>query len=235
MRHDIRPNERAYSTKEVAEEVGIATPTVRKYGQILERNGYEFFKEGDRRIFVQSDIDALIAIRDTAQPKDDTAKELVEQQQERLSSTETTSVAAPDTYDTALQDSAKLHEFLKFLSSELAASREMNAQLSNDITQLKTTVSRLQQDHHVISAGVGNMAQKTNTKIDKLTARQEAQYEELLEQEKLKSDMLQQELQAMREEQKREWQSQNEFNKRLEGKVKNSKGTWDWLRSLFSK
>ncbi|WP_307847904.1 hypothetical protein [Metabacillus bambusae] len=27
----------------MAEEVGIATPTVRKYGQILERNGYVFF------------------------------------------------------------------------------------------------------------------------------------------------------------------------------------------------
>jgi response regulator of citrate/malate metabolism len=35
MRRDIQPNERAFSTKEAAEEVGIATPTVRKYGQIL--------------------------------------------------------------------------------------------------------------------------------------------------------------------------------------------------------
>lgn len=35
MRRDIQPNERALSTKEAAEEVRIATPTVRKYGQIL--------------------------------------------------------------------------------------------------------------------------------------------------------------------------------------------------------
>jgi DNA-binding transcriptional regulator YhcF (GntR family) len=68
MRRDIQPNERAFSSKEVAEEVGIATPTVRKYGQILERNGYEFLKDGDRRIFVQSDIEALIALRDTDKP-----------------------------------------------------------------------------------------------------------------------------------------------------------------------
>ena len=40
MRRDIQPNERAFSSKEVAEEVRITTPTVRKYGQILERNGY---------------------------------------------------------------------------------------------------------------------------------------------------------------------------------------------------
>jgi predicted transcriptional regulator len=43
MRNDIQSIERACSSKEVAEEVGIATPIVRKYGQILERNGYEFF------------------------------------------------------------------------------------------------------------------------------------------------------------------------------------------------
>ena len=84
MRRDIQANERAFTTKEVAEEVGIATPTVRKYGQILERNGYEFFKDGDRRIFVQTDIEALIALRDTDKPLDDTAKSLVHQQKERL-------------------------------------------------------------------------------------------------------------------------------------------------------
>ncbi|MED3561395.1 hypothetical protein [Bacillus xiapuensis] len=42
MRRDIQLNERVFSSKEVAEEVVIATPTVQKYGQILERNGYEF-------------------------------------------------------------------------------------------------------------------------------------------------------------------------------------------------
>ncbi|MCS0542999.1 hypothetical protein NXY55_23770, partial [Aeromonas veronii] len=80
MRRDIQPNEQAYSSKEVAEKVGIATPTVRKYAQILEQNGYEFLKDGDRRIFVHSDIEVLIALRDTDKSLDDTAKELVEQQ-----------------------------------------------------------------------------------------------------------------------------------------------------------
>jgi len=73
MRRDIHPNERAFSSKEAAEEVGIATSTVRKYGQSLERNGYEFLKDGDRRIFVQSDIGALISLRDTDKSLDDTA------------------------------------------------------------------------------------------------------------------------------------------------------------------
>ena len=99
MRRDIQPNERAFSSKEVAEEVGIATPTVRKYGQILERNGYEFLKDGDRRIFVQSDIGALIALRDTDKPLDDTAKDLVYQQKERLEGSNETEIAIPDTYE----------------------------------------------------------------------------------------------------------------------------------------
>jgi hypothetical protein len=76
MPRDIQLNERVFSFKEVTEEVGIATPIVRKYGQIFERNGYEFLKDGDRRNFVQSDIGACIALPDMAKTLDDTAKDL---------------------------------------------------------------------------------------------------------------------------------------------------------------
>ncbi|MEH7444017.1 hypothetical protein V7201_17020 [Bacillus sp. JJ1122] len=134
MRYVIQPNERAYSTKEVAEEVGIATPTVRKYGQILERNGYEFMKDGDRRIFVQSDISALIALRDTDKPLDDTAKDLVEQQKGRLKGSSETNIATSDTNDTYEnfpQDPNQFKEVFMFLVNELAAAREMNVQLAN--------------------------------------------------------------------------------------------------------
>ncbi|MFC0561328.1 hypothetical protein [Halalkalibacter alkalisediminis] len=46
-----QPNERSFASKEVAEEADIAIPTVRKYDQILTRNGYELLKDGDWRIF----------------------------------------------------------------------------------------------------------------------------------------------------------------------------------------
>jgi hypothetical protein len=126
MRRDIQPNERAFSSKEAAEEVGIATPTVRKYGQILERNGYEFFKDGDRRIFVQSDIGALIALRDTDKPLDDTAKDLVYQQKDRLDETNETEIAILDTFDNSIHNPKQLKEILIVLINELAATREMN-------------------------------------------------------------------------------------------------------------
>jgi DNA-binding transcriptional regulator YhcF (GntR family) len=233
MRNDIQPNERAFSTKEVAEEVGIATPTVRKYGQILERNGYVFLKDGDRRIFVQSDIGALIALRDTDKPLDETAKDLVNQQKERLDGAVESSVALSDTYENLPQDPNQLKEVLMFLVKELAATREMNVQLTNDMLQLKTTVSQLQQDHHVISSSIGNSAQRTNSKIEKLTEHQRIHYENLLEQEKQRSELLQNEIQTMREEQKTEWNSQIDFNRRLEKEIQRRNVKLGWLFSLF--
>ncbi|TFH58409.1 hypothetical protein [Peribacillus frigoritolerans] len=235
MRRDIQLNERAFSSKEVAEEVGIATPTVRKYGQILERNGYEFLKDGDRRIFVKSDIEALIALRDTDKPLDDTAKDLVYQQKERLEGSNETHIAIPDTYENSHHDPNQLNEVLMFLVNELAATREMNVQLTNDMSQLKTKVSRLQQDHHVISSSIGNSAQRTNTKIEQLTEQQNTHYETLLEQEKQKSELLQKEIQNMRDEQKKEWSSQNEFNKRLEEAIQKRSEKWRGLFSIFRK
>ena len=235
MRNDIQSNERAFSSKEVAEEVGIATPTVRKYGQILEKNGYEFLKDGDRRIFVQSDIEALIALRDTDKSLGDTAKDLVYQQKERLEESNETEIAIPDTYDNLPYDPNQLKEFLTFLANELAATREMNVQLTNDMSQLKTTVSRLQQDHHVISSSIGNSAQKTHAKIEKLTEQQKIHYETLLQQEKQKNEFLQKEIQNLRDEQKKEWRSQNDFNKRLEEAIQKPKEKWGGLFSIFRK
>ncbi|WP_226679435.1 hypothetical protein [Mesobacillus jeotgali] len=234
MRHDIQPNEQAFSTKEVAEAVGIATPTVRKYGQILERNGYEFLKDGDRRIFVQSDINSLIALRDTDKPLDDTAKDLVAEQKERLDGSGSTEVAINDAYGSNLpQDPDQLKEVLLFVVNELAAAREMNMQLKNDMAQMKTSVAQLQQDHHVISSSIGNSAQRTNAKIERLLEQQNAHYEDLLQQERERSELLQKEIQKMREEQKNEWNSQSDFNKRLEEEIKNRK--WGWLTAIFRK
>lgn len=235
MRRDIQPNERAFSSKEAAEEVGIATPTVRKYGQILERNGYEFLKDGDRRIFVQSDIEALAALRDTDKPLDDTAKDIVLQQQKRLEESTGTEIVVSDTYENLPQDPNQLNEVLRFLVNELAAAREVNLQLTNDMTQLKTQVSRLQQDHHVISSSIANSAQKTNTKIEKLTEQQNTHYESLLKQEQQSNELLQNEILRIRDEQLKEWQSQNEFNNRLEEAIQKPKVKWRGLFSIFQK
>lgn len=236
MRNDIQQNERAYSTKEVAEEVRIATPTVRKYGQILERNGYEFLKDGDRRIFVESDIEALIALRDTDKPLDSTARDLVDLQKERLENPAETDIALPDTGDTLPSDPNQIKEAFRYLVNELAVAREMNVQLKNDMTHIKTTVAQLQQDHHVISSSIGNSAQRTNNKIERLTEQQRTNYEALLEQERERTELLQEEIQKMRDDQKKEWVSQNDFNKRLEEEMqKRNGGNWSWLFSLFKK
>jgi chromosome segregation ATPase len=235
MRSDIQPNERAFSSKEVAEEVGIATPTVRKYGQILERNGYEFVKDGDRRIFVQSDIKVLIALRDTDKPLDDTAKDLVNEQKEKLEGSNEKVIAIPDTLANLPQDPNQLREIFMFLVNELAATREMNVQLKNDMSELKTTVSRLQQDHHAISSNIGNSAQKTNTKIEKLAEQQKTHFETLRRQEKQVNEFLSNEIQNLRDEQQKVWRSQNDFNKRLEEAIQKPKGKWERFFFIFRK
>jgi DNA-binding transcriptional regulator YhcF (GntR family) len=235
MRNDIQPYEHSFSSKEVAEQAGIATPTVRKYGQILERNGYVFLKEGDRRIFVQSDIEALIALRDTDKPLDDTAKEIARQQKERLKGFGGTEIAVADTYENLPQDPNHLKEILSYLANELAATREMNVQLISDMADLKTTVSRLKQDHHDLSSNISNSAQKTQARIEKLSEQEKIHYETLLEEEKQKSEYLQGELQNLREEMKKEWLSQNDFNKRIEKSIQRPKDKWERIFSIFRK
>jgi len=236
MRSDIQPFERSFSSKEAAEKAGIATPTVRKYSQILEKNEYEFLKEGDRRIFVQSDIDVLVALRDTDKPLEEEAKELASQQKARLIGSTEIEVPVPDTYDKMLQDPNQLKEMFTFLANELAATREMNVQLSNDMSQLKVTVSRLQQDHHDLGANIRNSAQKTQLKIEKLAEQERTHYETMLQQEKEKNDVLKREVQSLREEQSKVWRSQNELNRKIEEAVhKQPKDTWGKLLSIFRK
>ncbi|SDJ57210.1 MerR family transcriptional regulator [Salimicrobium halophilum] len=230
MRNDIQPNERAYSTKEVAEELNIATPTVRKYGQVLERSGYEFFKNGTRRVFVQSDIEALQTIRDTEKSLEVIAIELVKQQKNRLTS-DSTDIATADTYDMPIEDPHKMRELLVYISQELAASREMNAKLATDMEEMKETVGRLRQDHHAISSGIGNSTQKMNKLIDQ----QQKQYEEMLEEEKEKNDQLQKEIEDMRREQQEVWHAQEEFNSRLESKMTEQRSGFQKFMAFFTR
>jgi hypothetical protein len=112
------------------------TPTVQKYGQNLERNGYEFLR-CRLPIFIQSDIESNIALRDTDKSLEGTAKDLVYLQKDRLDESNETEIAIPDTYHNLPNDPNQLKEFLLFLVNELAATREMNVQLTNDMSQLK--------------------------------------------------------------------------------------------------
>ncbi|MED3783565.1 MerR family transcriptional regulator [Geobacillus stearothermophilus] len=74
-----------YSTKDIANIVGIATPTVRKYAQALEKTGYTFIKNDQGfRIFTDKDIQIFERIKemsnDTGMPVDRIASMLVNEQ-----------------------------------------------------------------------------------------------------------------------------------------------------------
>src|SRR5699024_1784156 len=64
INNDIEYTERAYTTSEVATMIGIAVPTVRKYAQSLESQGYLFIRtkatgKHQASVFVEKDIKAL--------------------------------------------------------------------------------------------------------------------------------------------------------------------------------
>jgi hypothetical protein len=101
------------------------TPTVQKYGQNLERNGYEFLRWW-LPIFIQTDIEAHIALRDTDKSLKGTAKDLVYLQKDRLEGTNETEIAIPDIYDNLNYNSKQINEILIVLTNELAATLEMN-------------------------------------------------------------------------------------------------------------
>lgn len=83
MKSDLNDIELAYATKEVAEKVGIAKPTVRKYAQMLEEHSYQFIKNGDRRVFVDADIEAMQKMK-VSEKIELTAKELARKQKENI-------------------------------------------------------------------------------------------------------------------------------------------------------
>ncbi|RRN69552.1 hypothetical protein EI200_16640 [Peribacillus simplex] len=74
-------------------------------------------------IFIQSDIEAVIALRDTDKPLEDTAKDLVYLQKNRLEETNETEITIPDTYDNLTHNPKQLKEILIVLTNELVATR----------------------------------------------------------------------------------------------------------------
>ncbi|MBW9219806.1 hypothetical protein CI793_12300 [Anoxybacillus ayderensis] len=81
-----------YSTKDIANIVSIAAPTVRKYAQALEKAGYTFTKnEQGFRIFIESDIEIFERMKemssDTGMTVDRIASMLVNQRKQKESDT----------------------------------------------------------------------------------------------------------------------------------------------------
>ncbi|MGG0789510.1 hypothetical protein ABE132_12430 [Peribacillus simplex] len=107
-----------YSFLRSGRRSGDATPTVQKYGQNLDRNGYEFLR-WRLPIFIQSDIESHIALRDTDKSLEGTAKDLVYLQKDRLDESNETEIAIPDIYDNLTHDSKQIKEILIVLTNEL--------------------------------------------------------------------------------------------------------------------
>lgn len=78
--NDIEYTERAYSTSEVATMIDIAVPTVRKYAQSLESQGYMFIRtkgtgKHQARLFVEKDVTALRYLKDVREKGNTTVEQ----------------------------------------------------------------------------------------------------------------------------------------------------------------
>lgn len=79
MRNDLFDTYYIYTSKEMAEKINIKTPTVRKYGQLLEKYGYKFEKNGERRNFTDKDVIVMQKMKESTNIER-TAKELADLQ-----------------------------------------------------------------------------------------------------------------------------------------------------------
>jgi DNA-binding transcriptional MerR regulator len=100
--------EQAYSTSEIAEKVGIAEPTVRKYAQALERSGYHFIKDSfGARTYIEKDFLALQELKEvrakTSMPVENVAAMIAEKYSNE-NTIQPVSTSDPDTQLTSLID-----------------------------------------------------------------------------------------------------------------------------------
>ncbi|MDQ7860755.1 hypothetical protein RCO48_05690 [Peribacillus frigoritolerans] len=77
-------------------------------------------------IFIQSDFEAHIALRDTGKSLEGTGKDLVYLQKDRLDESNETDIAIPDIYGNLTYNSKQIKETLIVLTNELAATQEMD-------------------------------------------------------------------------------------------------------------
>jgi biotin operon repressor len=153
--------ELAYATKEVAEKLGIAKTTIRKYSQMLEDAGYEFIKNGDRRVYVNADLTALEKMK-TSDKIERTAIELANKQKEkkqRKSDIESdfdkaiSSVLPSNTAALELKESekiafmekqyAQLLQTFKHMAVEYAATREKVDSIEENTAEILSTMNEV--------------------------------------------------------------------------------------------
>lgn len=159
--NDINNIEMAYATKEVAEKTGLAKTTVRKYSQMLEEAGYEFIKNGDRRVYVDADLKALEQMK-VSDKIERTAMELAEKQQakkQRQSDIENDfdkaiqTVLPSDTTALELKENekiafmekqyAQLMQLFKHTTMEYAATREKVDAIEENTSQILATLAQV--------------------------------------------------------------------------------------------
>jgi DNA-binding transcriptional MerR regulator len=136
-----------YATRDIANIVGIAAPTVRKYALALEEAGYQFMKDGNdnrgTRIFRDEDIyyfqELTKRSNDTGMAVKQIATILVLQQKRDIEKTEKGIAVSDSLQKNELQTTDTLHmpeEFKQFFRDEMKSMKEsIVEELKDEIVQ----------------------------------------------------------------------------------------------------
>jgi len=133
MHNDTTTSEKAYWSKEVAAMLKIATPTLRKYSNLMETHGYVFLRnEYNQRAFIQRDVIVLKKIQELIKQKDIS----VEQAIKTVVSEIPTNQLSPSTTIVENADN-ELPQIIARLGEEVQ-------ELRNDNEHLKATLDEFQ-------------------------------------------------------------------------------------------
>jgi DNA-binding transcriptional MerR regulator len=142
MKDDTSQAEKAYWTKDVADDLGMAVTTVRKYASLMEENGYTILRnEHNQRAFLERDILIMKRIKSLAKAHGVTIEDAVNSVLKGVPSNEVQTVSGSDTSTMSPPDT-KVNEQLQALITRY--DDKFNS-LKNDNDELKGMIQELQQ------------------------------------------------------------------------------------------
>ncbi|MBZ5753711.1 MerR family transcriptional regulator [Metabacillus rhizolycopersici] len=142
MKDDTSQAEKAYWTKDVADDLGMAVTTVRKYASLMEENGYTILRnEHNQRAFLERDILIMKRIKSLAKAHGVTIEDAVNSVLKGVPSNEVQTVSGSDTSTMSPPDT-KENEQLQALITRYD---DKFNDLKNDNDELKGMIQELQQ------------------------------------------------------------------------------------------
>lgn len=157
MSDDIQSTETAYTTKDLAEMLNIAVPTVRKYAQALEKYNYTFMRDKHQnRFYVQKDVIAMQYFKTFRESKSLSVDMAAKAVAAKINDTSIQNVSPANTTKTDQYNTQYTNE-IDELRKEISEYKKIMAR-QNEL--LETTLSKLDKQQKYIDASFNQMDER---------------------------------------------------------------------------